>query len=283
MTCGGQNAVICRELPGKLEFASITHRCKRWDCPECSRIKASAVRSKIDQFAAGKQLYLLTLTLFHTGDPQQAYYNISDAWNRLRTYVVKYYGKFSYIRILEPHKVGGWPHLHILTDLWFADRRFAEHLVGWGFGWNAECVRVENSGAKGYVTKYLTKPWTSVDGAIYRRNAKSRIVSSSNSLRLPPSSLPQWFEVYKDRDIDKLLSRMEKMLKTMRSVNVKDISCQYAYKSLSFSCCSVLPDKTEVEAELWQDIDHRSYDLLMIDKNFKWIETRWPGTRVPNF
>lgn len=182
MSCGSSFLYIKKSINGKHLFAFVPSRCKSWSCPKCRPIKARIVKDYIKDNFKGDNLYMLTLTFFHKGSPLSTWKNLGSCWNRMRTYIAKQYGSFKYIRIVEPHKVGGWPHLHILIDGFICDREIVKMVTKWGFGWNMHNMRISSDSAAKYISKYLTKEWPGVDADIYRIASKCRVVSVSRGM-----------------------------------------------------------------------------------------------------
>jgi hypothetical protein len=120
-------------------------RCKSWACPFCGPKKVKQLRKRalngdIALSAVPKYgIKFATLTFggtekrseyivrnSQTGEPETAagsdrplynatamYDEMMDAFNRLRTALVKHFGKFLYFRVYELHQ-DGVPHLHVL-------------------------------------------------------------------------------------------------------------------------------------------------------------------------
>lgn len=184
MTCGSSFLYIKKTLQKKHLFAFVPSRCKSWSCPKCRQIKAGIVRNYIIDNFTGDDLYLLTLTFYHSGSVLQCWKSLGVCWNRMRTYISKYYGSFNYLRIVEPHKSGGWPHLHILVKGCVIDSKILKLVPKWGFGWNAHVLRLSSASAANYISKYLSKKWPDTQSEVLRVASKCRIVSVSRGM--PP-------------------------------------------------------------------------------------------------
>lgn len=182
--CGQHFVVLRKKVSSGYLFGFFPILCKSWNCEKCRSVKSSIIRNYIKKHFAQRDLWMLTFTLFHTGDPENAWKRISSAWNRFRVAAARKHGKFSYIRILEAHKEGGFPHMHVLVDKPVADSALVKKLTKWGFGWNFESQRISLTSSLSYVTKYLTKGWANLDADYLRRLTKARIVSVSRDL--PP-------------------------------------------------------------------------------------------------
>lgn len=182
--CGTSFVVLRKKTISGFLFGFFPVLCKSWNCEKCRSVKGAIVRKYIKKHFVNRDLWMLTFTMFRSGPADSSWKNISSAWNRFRLEAVRRHGKFSYIRLLEPHKKGGFPHMHVLVDKPVADSVLIKKLTKWGFGWNFECQRISLTASLGYVTKYLTKGWDNVDADYLRRLTRARIVSVSRDL--PP-------------------------------------------------------------------------------------------------
>lgn len=173
---------ITKDAGGVLYNYIVPVKCKCWECPTCRKRKALQVAKFIRQHFDKRKLWMLTFTDPHRGDVLDAWKTMGDKWNRLRTWVTKEYGVFAYIRVIEPHKKGGWPHMHVLVDKPVAQTKMVKMITRWGFGWNFSSVRVSTNHAAFYVTKYLTKEWPDEKVQYLRSQSKCRIVQASHGL-----------------------------------------------------------------------------------------------------
>ena len=190
--CGSHFVVLRKKLGSSFLFGFFPVLCKSWACEYCRKLKASLIRNYVKENFKEEDLWMLTFTLFHSGDEAFSWKKIAKGWNLFRTYATKLHGKFSYLRIIEPHKKSGYPHMHVLVNKFVCDQAVLKKLVRWGFGWNFESQRISQKSALGYVTKYLTKGWDNVDAEELRQATKARIVSVSRDL--PPLffKTPSW-------------------------------------------------------------------------------------------
>lgn len=180
--CGKHFLYLHRKNVEGHEYIFTPSRCKSWGCPHCRPLKAKIVAAYIKENFKGEDVRMVSLTVFHSGDPAAAWRGIGDYWNRLRTNVSKKHGKFTYIRIIEPHKDGLWPHMHILIKGPKVVYDMLDKCVSSGFGWQAHCKAVPASEAAVYVSKYLTKEWPTGDADALRVLSKTRIVCVSRDL-----------------------------------------------------------------------------------------------------
>ena len=156
--------------------------CKSWSCPVCKPKKAQQVKGFIRKHFGTAELWMITLTFYHRGTALNAWKGIGKSLNRLLTYARKYSEKFNYVRIVEPHKDGSWPHVHMLVDKDICSINFVKNVENWGFGWNMHCTPMDGIKGSNYLSKYLTKPWPEGDADLLRQIARTRIVSASREL-----------------------------------------------------------------------------------------------------
>jgi len=180
--CGRVYRLMYKDDGVGSETALIPTLCKSWSCPTCRLKKAMEVRSFIRNNFASKKVWMITITFSHQGTPLGAWKSIGKNLNRMLCYARKYTGRFNYIRVVEPHKDGSWPHIHMLVDQNICSPAFVSLVTSWGFGWNFHCTVMDGVKASNYMSKYLTKPWPQGDGDLLRQMAKTRIVSASRAL-----------------------------------------------------------------------------------------------------
>jgi hypothetical protein len=164
-----------------VRYKAFPMRCKSWDCPHCSKIKADQYKVRMQPLFDSTQLWMYTFTFYHKRSEFEVWSEVSTAWNRFRTAATKKFGGFNYVRILEHHHASDYPHLHCLIDKRFTDVWLAAELKAAGFGYQCTVKEVTSTGAAVYVTKYLTKQWTSIACKNMRRALRLRIVSFGGS------------------------------------------------------------------------------------------------------
>ena len=160
----------------------VPARCKSWGCEYCRRVKANVVQNFIRKSFDSQQLYMLTFTDPHKGLALDAWKTLGDRWNLFRTWATKHYGKFQYVRVIEPHVKGGWPHMHVLLDVKMSSPEIRTMLKQWGFGFVFDITEMTAGVGAAYVSKYLTKEWPGELANTYRRQSGARIVQASQSL-----------------------------------------------------------------------------------------------------
>ena len=190
--CGQMHLFMHKSTKSGSEIALIPVLCKSWTCPVCRPKKAEQVRHFIRKHFADQDLWMLTFTFFHRGTALNAWKSIGKKLNRMLSYARKYNGKFDYVRVVEPHKDGSWPHFHMLVTKNIASTRFVKLITNWGFGWNFHCKRMSAEQGANLMSKYLTKEWPTGDADLLRQFTKTRIVSCSRSLGAIFTNKPTW-------------------------------------------------------------------------------------------
>jgi hypothetical protein len=175
--CETQFLAISKRNNNTIRYKVFPARCHSWNCPVCAREKANNYRKRMRPLFDGRLLWMYTFTYYHSKPALEVWREYSIAWNRLRTAAVKKFGKFSYARVLEHHKKSNYPHLHLIADRELTAVWLAAELRSAGFGYQCVCKPVTTEGACYYVTKYLSKPWTSKVCQNYRKDLKLRIIS----------------------------------------------------------------------------------------------------------
>ena len=170
----------------------VPARCKSWGCPHCRAIKANIVQKFIKKSFGTQQLYMLTFTDPHRGDALDAWKTLGNRWNLFRTWSTANFGKYKYVRVIEPHIKGGWPHMHVLVNLKMSSPKIRTMLTKWGFGYVFDITEMSPGVAAQYVSKYLTKEWPGGLANTYRRQSGARIVQASQSLGPIFKQVSEW-------------------------------------------------------------------------------------------
>lgn len=181
-SCGQSYRFMIKNKGTGSQIGLIPVLCKSWNCVTCRPKKAQQVKAFIRKSFTGKPAWMLTFTYFHKGTALNAWKKIGANMNNMLTYARKNSGLFNYVRVVEPHKDGSWPHVHMLVDKNIASTNFVKNVTNWGFGWNFHCVPIPPIKASNYISKYLTKSWPEGDAELHRQFTKTRIVSSSRAL-----------------------------------------------------------------------------------------------------
>lgn len=191
-TCISGFLAVHQENGNTKRYKAFPVRCKSWDCPTCARIKAERYKVRMQPLFDSERLFMYTFTFYHSKPELEVWSEVSKAWNRFRTAAQKKYGRFSYVRILEHHHNSDYPHLHCLIDKRFSDVWMAHELKTAGFGYQCVCKEVTSAGAAGYVTKYLTKPWSSDNCKDIRKRLRLRVVSFGGTACRSANTGTQW-------------------------------------------------------------------------------------------
>lgn len=198
-SCGKKFLFLRKKIGKKHIYAWLPSYCKSWSCPDCRKVKANVVRDFIKEKFSGKPTWMLTFTFKHTGDALSTWKTLGKMCNRMLSFARKESGSFQYIRVVEPHKDGNWPHVHMLVTKPIASQKFVKQVTQWGFGWNFHSTRMSALSGARYISKYLSKPWPDGDGDLYRIISKTRVVSSSRDLGPIFKTSPSWTLVEYDR------------------------------------------------------------------------------------
>jgi hypothetical protein len=190
--CGKSFASMFCIEGGQTRYQVIPLKCGSWDCKTCRRRKALLYRRLIDRVFCRKQVYMWTLTYYHSSGEETAWKNYNNAWNHLATLIRQRHGPFGFVRVLETHKTSCYPHLHVLTDLYVGAVEFGHLATAAGFGYQMNWKRIDDVTAGSYISKYLTKPWPREDSLGYRRTLRLRIVTMSRGLYSKPVKCPKW-------------------------------------------------------------------------------------------
>jgi hypothetical protein len=174
------------------KYLTFPMRCKSWDCPKCRKIKTEEYRKRMDAFQELPNLYFYTLTYDHSASLADTWATYNSAWNRLRTALAKRYGKFNYVRVLEPHKDPCYPHVHVIADKYFEPSYFGPEAVSAGFGWQLDSKKIDGPEALSYIVKYLSKEWPSQEAVALRKQYRCRIITFSRGLLAPINRVGGW-------------------------------------------------------------------------------------------
>lgn len=163
---GDRHRPDCREDLDHLQFydresgETASYRCDSWDCACCGHRMKMNLLEGIDRTIQERPELsrLLTLTVDPSRFPDRAaaHEEIGEAWNRLRSYIQKSYGRFSYIWVREEQE-NGYPHLHVIVSRFLPQDEISAAWNRAGMGDVVDIRRVEARKAGHYVAKYLAK------------------------------------------------------------------------------------------------------------------------------
>lgn len=211
----------------------IPVRCKSWDCLPCRQVKARLVMDFIKRSFASKPLIMLTFTVYHRGKALSAWQSMGSKWNVIRTWMVKKYPGIKYCRVIEPHKKGGWPHMHVLVDQPVSEPAIRSRLESWGFGYIYDQTKFDVQGAAQYLSGYLTKKWPDGLANQFRRLTKTRIVQASQSLGPIFQRVSSWKSVKQKISLEDLKDYVWDVYK-QRFIN-SSAGCRVMIESESYS------------------------------------------------
>jgi hypothetical protein len=149
------------EEPPEGEF-----RCDSWDCVCCGYRMRMNLVEELEQLVLERpeMRRLLTLTLdpeklsgsVQHDDGEQADY-IMETWRKMRTYIRREYGDFSFVWVKEKQDNGNW-HLHILVSRFLDQEWVSSAWASIGGGEIVDIQRVNRAEKVAhYVGKYLTE------------------------------------------------------------------------------------------------------------------------------
>ena len=228
MQCGKTFLYLKKKFGSSFLFAFVPARCKSWSCPKCRLIKSRIVENYVREHFAGDTCYMLTLTYFHSGSVEECWKKVGPSWNRLRSYVNSLGRSISYLRIVEPHQNGGWPHMHVLIRGYVIDSKILEKVTSWGFGWNCEVQGMSPSVAAHYLSKYLSKPWPTGIANALREKTKTRIVCVSQDMPAVFSAKSEWECVQWDMPNTETLSMCNSICQALKIKGASEV-CSHGW------------------------------------------------------
>jgi hypothetical protein len=184
--CGKYFVPVKRKTETGVRYMIIPVKCKSWDCPECRKEKAKAYSKRVKKMFDGRKLWMMTLTYYHNVDETTAWKTYNEAWNRLRTNLVKQFGKFSFVKVLESHKKSNYPHLHLIVDRYFRPMKLSPAVLAAGFGYQMQVKEITSDQGRTYVLKYLQKEWSNEAGRRQEKSNRCRRISFSRDLAPDP-------------------------------------------------------------------------------------------------
>jgi len=182
---GGGDRPDCRRDLAHLEHwnpetgETGAYRCDSWDCRCCGYRMKMNLLEELDRVVAERPALsrLLTLTVDPDRNPDReaAHRDIGEAWNRLRSYIQKSYGDFSYIWVREETE-RGYPHLHVLVSRFLPQRELSAAWSRTGMGEVVDIREVEARKAGNYIAKYLSKDaMANLPSGVHRYGSSSDI------------------------------------------------------------------------------------------------------------
>lgn len=167
-------------------------KCKAWECPECGKRKAWLVGKRATENFTAEETRFLTLTMKPIEDKVLALRQIKQAWNKLRTYIVRNFGKTKYVWTLEIQEKTQMPHLHILLDRYIPSAWLNVWVTRCGFGRIYKIEKVRSNSVFGYIVKYINKGLGSEYMERLLRSIKGRRVGFSRGMTLADTRCGNW-------------------------------------------------------------------------------------------
>lgn len=180
--CSTAFAVVRKSSENVTRVMKVPLACGRWDCPKCGIRKKLQVRTFVRKSFQDGDVHMLTLTFDRSKSPLETWQQIGKCWNRLNTALKREIGKFSYIRIVEAHKDGLYPHLHVLMSAKIVTEKGLRKITDAGFGWVCDTKTLPSYVAGNYVTDYVSKDLASQKSEKMRAETGTRLVSASRDL-----------------------------------------------------------------------------------------------------
>jgi hypothetical protein len=154
------------ERDGEDSPPTAPYRCGSWDCVCCGYRMRMNLVEELEQLVGRRpeMRRLLTLTLdpeklpagVQRDDGEQAEY-IMETWRKMRVYIRREYGDFSFVWVKEKQENGNW-HLHVLVSR-FLDQEWVSE--AWSAVGGGEIVDIRRVGrcekVAHYLGKYLTE------------------------------------------------------------------------------------------------------------------------------
>jgi hypothetical protein len=182
--CGTSNVVVKHNTEDGLRYSVIRKRCHSWLCPKCARKLYRRWLVSIESYFEGRRVRFLTLTSPPSLSVTDSYVNLPQAWNRLRSAIIRKYGQFRYVRVVEVQPGTQRAHFHVLLDVFISQSWLSSVVERSGFGKIFDIRLAEKNGLKYYLAKYLGKPMPMGQGAEAMFIARSRRVSGARGFVL---------------------------------------------------------------------------------------------------
>lgn len=210
--CSRFTAILVTKKDAKLG-KMVRARCKQWDCSFCARQNKLAWRKTLYEYLMNNpdKLWSFHTFTFHFRKMNRyarliySVNRIKKNWEKLLKRIKRRYGKFEYVRILEPHKLGGY-HIHLMASFVIPDCDIAyrtdkktgskipylkwlkSDLPSLGYGYIQHSENITGNGAQAvtYVTKYMTKD--ELQSYELLKGNKIRYVQTSRGIKSPFAS-----------------------------------------------------------------------------------------------
>lgn len=215
-----QGIVVSDITHNKHKFARV--RCKMWQCPYCWRENQrqwqAVLFEQLPAISAVWSFHTITLPS-DVHEARQTAARIRSNWEKMIKRMKRFFGKFSYVRVLEQHQSGNW-HIHMIASFHVTDgdirhvfdkdgkfkysysKQMKEHILPeTGFGYICSVSNLVSSAdsdesnarkAIGYVTKYMTKRDSEFESAA--KSEKIRIIQTTRDIKFKPKKTDEaWY------------------------------------------------------------------------------------------
>jgi hypothetical protein len=172
--CRTKAVIIKSHTETGIRYNAKNLKCNSWLCPKCARSLAHRWSNSVAEYFGNSRVFMLTVTIGGDCSVQDSYKNASNAWNILRGKIVRKYGRFKYVRVLEVQPKTQRAHYHILCDTMLDKIWLNSAVVESGFGKINDFTECRKNEIKSYVSKYLRKEIPAGHGSecMYECNAR---------------------------------------------------------------------------------------------------------------
>jgi hypothetical protein len=196
-----------------MQYMVFPLHCHNSRCEYCARLKGIRVAGAIEKVFAEQKTYMMTITWHHDKPPQEVWAKVGPDWNRIRTAIVKRYGAFKFVRILETHTVSPYPHLHVILSANVEKEWLSKECESAGAGFICNVEECTSLYAGYYVRKYLTKAWPREDSWLYCKLAGCRIWSASRGLIPPECKEAGWTLIATKQTYDDACTETQELIR----------------------------------------------------------------------
>jgi len=156
--------------------------CKRWNCPDCARLKAKIFQKKLHETIESGYSTMITLTFYRSQSRKEAWASISPKFHKFCRYIRENYKKdFGWIYSIEAHK-DKYPHIHCVINCEIPDKIFRSALKYAGFGHVRHQMKKIDGRVAVYMSKYLAMDLHKTGNVKYVKGQGCRIVQCCRKL-----------------------------------------------------------------------------------------------------
>jgi hypothetical protein len=166
----------------KTEINISSLSCKRWQCPDCARLKAKIFQKKLIEAHAAGLNNMITITCYRSHGKKESWETISTKFHKICRYIRDHFHKdLQWIYSIEAHK-DGFPHIHCLINFPITDRQLKEALKASKFGYNRHTLYGVSEKVCIYMSKYLASDLHKTGNIKYVKGRNCRIVQCCRKL-----------------------------------------------------------------------------------------------------